>query len=69
MSTTTQYRCYYDDGSIITVTDYCPLYNQNNSPLLKSEATIIQDVIETIQFPWFLIIVGLLLVFTSKKGK
>ena len=62
------FRCYYDDGTIITA-DFCPLVNDGGSPLLKSELTIIEDVEGkyTNALPWFLLILGLLLL-TSKKG-
>lgn len=63
-----KFRCYYDDGTIITA-DFCPLVNDGGSPLLKSELTIIEDVEGryTNALPWFLLILGLLLL-TSKKG-
>lgn len=64
--TTTTFRCYYDDGTI-TVSDVCPAVNQNGAPLIKSELQIIEDVLETISFPWFLIILGLVSLFTKDR--
>lgn len=61
-----EFRCYYDDGTV-TVADTCAPFNQNNSPLIKSELHIIKDVLETIQFPWFLIILGLLSLVSQRN--
>ena len=75
MAESTKFRCYYDDGTIITVdvgenytgqVNACPLENDNGSPLLKSELAIIEDVNNSIGFPWVLIILGLVL-FMSKE--
>jgi len=69
-----QFRCYYDDGTITTVDHtntfdelVCPSVNSNGSPLIKSELHIIKDVLETIQFPWLLIVLGLLVLMSQKN--
>lgn len=64
--TTTTFRCYYDDGTITTA-EICEPFNQNGAPLIKSELQIIEDVLETISFPWFLIILGLVSLFTKDR--
>lgn len=64
--TQTAFRCYYDDGTI-TVSDVCPPQNQYGSPLINSEFQIIEDVTEQIQYPWFLIILGIM--FLLSKGR
>lgn len=66
MTTQTTFRCYYDDGTILT-SDFCPLQNQNGSPLIKSEAQIIEDVTGEIMFPWFFVIVGLIIFFSKER--
>lgn len=66
MADSSAFRCYYEDGSIIT-SDFCPDINQNGSPLLKSEFQIIQDVNATPGFPWLLVILGLLILFSKEK--
>lgn len=66
MNTQPQYRCYYDDGTIEMSATECPATTQQGSPLLKSELTLIEDVMETIQWPWLLLILGLI-VLTSKE--
>lgn len=63
----TTFRCYYDDGTI-TVSDYCPLANENGSPLLKSELTIIEDVEEQIGFPWFLLVIAAVLLLSNERN-
>lgn len=61
------FRCYYDDGTIITA-DYCPLENSNGSPLLTSELTIIENVEESISLPWFLLVLGLILLTSDERS-
>lgn len=65
----TFYRCYYDDGTIIESAGVCPVVNDGGSPLIKSELTLIEDVEDRYKnaLPWFLLILGLILL-TSKKG-
>ena len=65
--TTESFRCYYQDGTMFTASE-CPTFN-NDSPLIDSEFQIIQDVSSTNPFPWFLIIMGLVYVFSQQKGK
>lgn len=64
--TTTAFRCYYDDGTILTA-ETCPLDN-NGSPLIKSEFQIIEDVLEKMDFPWLLLVLGLLAMFTRERN-
>lgn len=67
MTTThSEFRCYYDDGTII-VAPVCPLEN-NGSPLINSEFRIIEDVESQIGFPWLLLVLGLIMFF-SKENK
>lgn len=66
--TQTVFRCYYDDGTITTA-DYCPLENSNGSPLIKSELSIIEDVNSQIGFPWLLLVLGLIVLFSKEKQK
>jgi hypothetical protein len=66
MPESTTFRCYYDDGTIFITATECPLINANDSPLIKSELTIIEDVESKINFPWLLLILGLILL-TSKE--
>lgn len=61
------FRCYYDDGTIITA-DYCPLENSNGSQLLTSELTIIENVEESISLPWFLLVLGLILLTSDERS-
>lgn len=63
---TESYRCYYDDGTVFTSPD-CPTFN-NDSPLIKSEFQIMQDVAAPNPYPWLLIILGLVYVFSKQKG-
>ena len=66
--TQTQFRCYYEDGSII-VSDTCEDTNDNGSPLLKSELSIIQDVNATTPSSmWLLAILVLIMIASKKKG-
>lgn len=66
MAESTVFRCYYEDGSIIT-SDICPEFNQQGSPLIDSEYTIIEDVVANYYYPWlFVILFGILVL--SKKG-
>lgn len=66
MTTQTAFRCYYDDGTVIT-SDVCALTNQNGSPLIKSELQIIEDVISEITFPWLIVILGLIALFSKER--
>lgn len=61
-----EFRCYYDDGTV-TVAEICQPFNQNNSPLIKSELHIIEDVLDTISFPWLLIVLGLLVAVSKNR--
>jgi hypothetical protein len=67
MATSESFRCYYEDGTIFTASE-CPTFN-NDSPLIDSEFQIMQDVAAKESFPWFLIILGLVYVFSNQKGK
>ena len=67
MTTQTGFRCYYDDGTI-EVADVCLPQNQYGAALVKAEATIIEDVISEIGFPWLIVILGLIYAL-SKKGR
>ena len=66
MTTQTAFRCYYDDGTI-TVADVCPATNSNGSPLIKSELSIIEDVTGQMMFPWWLVVLGLLMFFSKER--
>jgi hypothetical protein len=66
MAESTTFRCYYDDGTILTNASVCPNVNANNSPLIKSELSIIEDVEGKATFPWFLIILAMIFL-TSKE--
>ena len=66
MTTQTAFRCYYDDGTI-TVADVCSATNSNGSPLIKSELSIIEDVSSTFEFPWWLAILGLIMIFSKER--
>jgi hypothetical protein len=68
MSSQPTYRCYYDDGTIVMSATECPATTEQGSPLLKSELTLIDDVLGSIQWPWLLLILGLI-VLTSKERK
>lgn len=68
MSTQTAFRCYYDDGTIVTA-ETCPLVNANGSPLIKSEFSIIEDVTGQIGFPWFLLVLGLIMFFSKDRNE
>jgi len=67
MTTQTAFRCYYDDGTI-EVAEICLPTNQYGAQLIKSELSIIEDVTQQIGFPWWLIVLGLLM-FASKERK
>jgi hypothetical protein len=74
MAESNTFRCYYDDGHIITVdgmwsgqTNACPL-EDNGSPLIKSELSIIEDVESTIGFPWFLLVLGLIILTSQERN-
>lgn len=66
MSTQGTFRCYYDDGTIVTA-EYCPNVNANNSPLIKAEYSIIEDVTDQIGFPWLLLVLGLIMVLSKEE--
>ena len=66
MNTQTAFRCYYDDGTVTTA-EVCPAANSNGSPLIKSELTIIEDVVGTLGVPWFLLVLGLIMFFSREK--
>jgi len=66
MSTET-FRCYYDDGTIIT-SDYCPLNNNNGSPLITSELTIIDTVNSQMGWPWLLLVLGMIILATKERN-
>jgi hypothetical protein len=66
MEQTESFRCYYEDGTIITAVD-CPEYN-DGSPLIDSEFQIIEDVYAK-DLPFLLIIFGLIYYFSEQKGK
>ena len=63
----TTYRCYYDDGTIITDAAVCPLFNDNGSALVTSELTIIEDVISN-KTGWLFLLL-LVAITLAKKGK
>lgn len=67
MAQSESFRCYYEDGTVFTAPE-CPTFN-NDSPLVDSEFQIIKDVQAKESFPWLLIILGLVYVFTQQKGK
>lgn len=67
MTTKTEFRCYYDDGTIDTVAEVCPAVNQHGSPLIKSELQIIEDVVNEITFPWLLLVLGLVALFSRER--
>jgi phosphoribulokinase len=64
--TTQTFRCYYDDGTI-TVADTCSPVSSNGSPLIKSELSIIEDVNNQFDFPWWLAILGLIMFFSKER--
>jgi hypothetical protein len=66
MNNTETFRCYYDDGTIIT-DSFCPETNSNGSPLVTSELTIIENVEETIGFPWLLLVLGMILLTSDER--
>ena len=66
MTESTVYRCYYDDGTILTA-DYCPLTNDNGSPLVTSELTIIENVTGQMGFHWLLLVLALVILATKER--
>jgi hypothetical protein len=67
-NTTTQFRCYYEDGTI-TASDYCQPINDNGSPLINTEFDIIEKINQTTEFPWLLVILAMMaLLSKNKKG-
>lgn len=68
MSDTTVYRCYYDDGTILTDASFCPNFNSNGAGLVTSELTIIEDVIgQRIGWQWILLVLGLIVLATKER--
>lgn len=59
-----EFRCYYDDGTITTA-EVCPLQNNSGSQLIKSELHIIENVIGNMGFPWLLVVLGLVILFSQ----
>lgn len=70
MAESTVFRCYYDDGTITTVSanDECPLSNYDGSPLISSELTIIEDVESTIGWPWLLLVLAMVILSTKERN-
>lgn len=66
MTTSSAFRCYYEDGTI-TTSDFCPDPNENGSPLTKSELSIIEDVNTTSCGLECLLLVLAMVYFSSKK--